>query len=256
MKRQYWQEKPVPPAAFLGNTGDGIRMAQRVGADLWHMWHYHGTYGLRHPDTEGYPYGIRVTRFPDWTPGMEADSEDTPALLLAMKSIRMPWIVVDRTGRRYMNEYPPYPNDTGHRPMAYFDPVTQSFPRIPSYLILDRHAFEQAVRQALRDYIRLDRLADNPLTACSLIRDLSGAVPECRGRALQDLLRRHCERLQSAPKTQPLYRVLHRTYLDPARNQALAAEALYLSERTYRRRLAEAVKSVTASLWAAENELA
>lgn len=142
MKRQYWQEKPVPPAAFLGNTGDGIRMAQRVGADLWHMWHYHGTYGLRHPDTERYPYGIRVTRFPDWTPGMEPESEDTPAFLLATKSLRMPWIAVDQAGRRYMNEYPPYPGDTGHRQMVHFDPVTQSFPRIPSYLIMDRHAFE------------------------------------------------------------------------------------------------------------------
>lgn len=121
---------------------------------------------------------------------------------------------------------------------------------------LDRDAFEQAVRQALRDYIRLDRLAGNPLTTCALVRGVSGAAPECRGRALQDLLRRHCERLQSTPKTLALYRVLHRTYLEPDRNQALAAEALYLSERTYRRRLAEAVKSVTASLWAAENELA
>lgn len=120
---------------------------------------------------------------------------------------------------------------------------------------LDRDVFEQAVRRALRDYVRLDRLADNPLTACAMVQEAVGAVPECRGRALQDLLRRHCQRLQAPPKTQPLYRVLHRTYLDPARNQALAAEALYLSERTYRRRLADAVKAVTASLWAAENGL-
>ena len=48
MKRQYWQEKPVLSAAFKGNTGDGIRMAADVGAaDLWHMWHYHGSYGLQ-----------------------------------------------------------------------------------------------------------------------------------------------------------------------------------------------------------------
>lgn len=144
MKRQYWQEKPVPlPAAFLGNTGDGIRMAQGVGADLWHMWHYHGTYGLRYPDPERYPYGIRLTRFPDWTPGLDAESEDVPAFLLATDSIRMPWIVLDQTGRRYMNEYPPYPGDTGHRSMANFDPVTQSFPRIPSHLIFDQNAFSK-----------------------------------------------------------------------------------------------------------------
>lgn len=142
LKLQYWQEKPVAPGAFPGNTGDGIRMAQAVGADLWHMWHYHGTYGLKHPDTDAYPYGMRVTRFPDWTPGLEQEKEDVPSFLLAMDSIAMPWIVVDQTGRRYMNEYPPYPGDTGHRHMAYFDPVTQSFPRLPSYMIFDAKAYE------------------------------------------------------------------------------------------------------------------
>lgn len=143
MKRQYWQEKPVPSAAFPGNTGDGIRMAQAAGADLWHMWHYHGTYGLRHPDTERYPYGIRLTRFRDWTPGIMQADDDVPAFLLATENARMPWIVVDQDGRRYMNEYPPYPGDTGHRHMTHFDPVTQSFPRIPSYLILDQKGFDR-----------------------------------------------------------------------------------------------------------------
>ncbi|MFW6024458.1 MAG: FAD-binding protein [Dichotomicrobium sp.] len=143
MKRQYWQEKPVAAAAFPGNTGDGIRMAQAAGADLWHMWHYHGTYGLRHPDTQSYPYGIRLTRFRDWTPGLLQDDEDVPAFLLATENAKMPWIVVDQHGRRYMNEYPPYPGDTGHRHMAHFDPVSQSFPRIPSYLVLDQKGFDR-----------------------------------------------------------------------------------------------------------------
>ena len=52
MQRQYWQINPVLSAAHRGNTGDGIKMATDVGADLWHMWHYHGTYGFRHPDPE------------------------------------------------------------------------------------------------------------------------------------------------------------------------------------------------------------
>ncbi len=142
MKVQYWQEKPVLPCAYLGNTGDGIRMAQAVGADLWHMWHYHGTYGLRHVDPR-YPYGIRLTRFRDWTPGNVLDAgSELPAFFTATNDVRMPWIVVDQSGRRYMNEYPPYPGDTGHRPMSQFDPVTQSFPRIPSYLVVDSTGFE------------------------------------------------------------------------------------------------------------------
>ena len=65
MQRQHWQEKPVLNAAYMGNTGDGIVMAQDVGAALWHMWHYHGVYGFKHPDPS-YPFGIRPKRLPDW----------------------------------------------------------------------------------------------------------------------------------------------------------------------------------------------
>ena len=70
MKRQYWEKTPVLTATSTANTGDGIRMAQDLGADLWHMWHYHGSYGFKHPDTR-YPVAIRVKRLPDWFPGDE-----------------------------------------------------------------------------------------------------------------------------------------------------------------------------------------
>ena len=63
MQRQFWQEKPVLNAAYMGNTGDGILMAQEVGAALWHMWHYHGVYGFKHSDP-AYPFGIRPKRLP------------------------------------------------------------------------------------------------------------------------------------------------------------------------------------------------
>ena len=125
MQMQYWQEKPVIYAAFRGNTGDGIRMAQDAGAALWHMWHYHGTYALKHPDPE-YPYGVRLKRLPDWVPG------DPPR-----EDVKVPWIIVDQHGRRFMNEYQPYMQDTSHRLMAQFDPLTQTYPRIPSFMILD-----------------------------------------------------------------------------------------------------------------------
>lgn len=125
MQRQYWQGKPVLTAASRGNTGDGIRMAQAVGADLWHMWHYHGSYAFRHPDDD-FPFALRTKRLPDWNP-LHKDTLD----------IKLAWIVVDQRGRRYMNEWPPYTQDTGWRPMELFDPETQTFPRIPSYLIAD-----------------------------------------------------------------------------------------------------------------------
>ena len=75
----------------MGNTGDGILMAQAVGAALWRMWHYHGVYGFKHPDP-AYPFGIRPKRLPDWIPGENARAD-----------VKMPWIIVDRSGRRYMS---------------------------------------------------------------------------------------------------------------------------------------------------------
>jgi succinate dehydrogenase/fumarate reductase flavoprotein subunit len=125
MQRQYWQEKPVLNAAYMGNTGDGIVMAQAVGAALWHMWHYHGVYGFKHPDP-AYPFGIRPKRLPDWIVGESARVD-----------VRVPWIIVDRSGRRYMNEYQPYTQDTTWRAMAIFDPQFMTYPRIPSYMIMD-----------------------------------------------------------------------------------------------------------------------
>jgi succinate dehydrogenase/fumarate reductase flavoprotein subunit len=49
----------------------------------------------------------------------------------------MPWILVDQNGRRFMSEQQPYTQDTLIRPMQYFDPLTQRFPRNPAFLICD-----------------------------------------------------------------------------------------------------------------------
>lgn len=134
MQQQYWQGMTARSAAFAGNTGDGIRMSQEVGADLWHMWHFHGSYGMRHSDPD-YPFAIRMKRFPDWQPGSPFPSD-----------VKMPWILVDQHGKRFMNEYDPYLQDTGARPFSFFDPQRQTMPRIPAWLIADengrkRHPF-------------------------------------------------------------------------------------------------------------------
>lgn len=124
MQRQYWQFHPVLPAATRGNTGDGIRMGQAVGADLCHMWHFHGSYGFRHTDPE-YVFGIRSKKLPDWTPGVMETS------------VAMSWILVNRDGERFMNEYEPYAHDTGHRPMDRYDPTTMRFPAMPAFMLFD-----------------------------------------------------------------------------------------------------------------------
>jgi len=114
---QYLQGKPFYSMAPLTHTGDGILMAQKVGAALWHMWHIHGAYGFKFPE---FPIAFRHPFSGARNP----------------KHI-MPWIVVDKFGIRYMNEYQPAPQDTGHRAMEIFDPDMPGYPRIPSFLIFD-----------------------------------------------------------------------------------------------------------------------
>lgn len=125
MQGQYWPGGPAWSAAYKYNTGDGIRMAVEMGADLWHMWHYHGCYGFPSPNPD-YPYGIRVKRLPDWRPG--ADTSHLPL---------MAWILLNKAGRRFMNEYEPYTHDTGARPLSVYDPALIDYPRNPAFLITD-----------------------------------------------------------------------------------------------------------------------
>jgi succinate dehydrogenase/fumarate reductase flavoprotein subunit len=128
IQRQHWVLKPVLSAAVDFNTGDGLRMGQAAGAGLWHMWHYHGSYGLKHPDPD-YKFGIRVKRLPDWNnaEGLRGD-------------VTMTWILLDQDGQRFMNEYEPYMQDTGHRPFEHYDTSRQKFPRVPAIMLLDAEA--------------------------------------------------------------------------------------------------------------------
>ena len=125
MKAQFLEGLPVLNASARNNTGDGIRMAQDLGAALWHMWHVHGAYGFKHSDP-AYPYGIRMKRFPDWFPG-EQDKV----------RLKMAWILLDADGRRFMCEYQPYTQDTGVRSLQVFDPLKQRFARNPAFMICD-----------------------------------------------------------------------------------------------------------------------
>jgi succinate dehydrogenase/fumarate reductase flavoprotein subunit len=138
-REQFWEGQPVLPAAARNNTGDGIIMAQDLGADLWHMWHFHGAYGFKAADPT-YPYAIRVKRLPDWVPnggGFVPRRDETGSIDAAQ--VKMAWILLDKAGRRFMNEYHPYLQDTAHRPLHHFDPTTQDYPRIPAYLICDEN---------------------------------------------------------------------------------------------------------------------
>ncbi|MBI2858557.1 MAG: FAD-binding protein [Chloroflexi bacterium] len=95
-----------------GNTGDGIRMAQEVGAALWHMNGLSCSIGYKVPDFD-YPFNHRIRTGE--------------------------YIYVDQNGRRFVNEA-----GTDVHAMAFafchLDHKTLKYPRIPSYVIFDEVA--------------------------------------------------------------------------------------------------------------------
>jgi succinate dehydrogenase/fumarate reductase flavoprotein subunit len=138
MQAQYWQGKPVYHNGFWGNTGDGQRAASAAGADSWHMWQYHGTYGFRMP--EG--YAVRLKGANVWLP----TDPDTAHSLRPLHHI-----VVDQQGKRFMNEYPPYITDTGHRPLELYSAERVKYDRIPAYFISDETGRQQGPWASVRN---------------------------------------------------------------------------------------------------------
>jgi hypothetical protein len=105
---------------------------------------------------------------------------------------------------------------------------------------LGRDAFEEAVRTALRDINRPDRLSANALSGTAL-------APDVKTSLLTGIAR-----LGDEPKGEPLRRVLERTYLCGTPSQEAAAEVLGLPFSTYRRYLARATARLVELLWAVE----
>lgn len=128
MKLNYLGAYPVHFWGSTSNTGDGIRMAQDVGADLWHMNCCSASVMAKFPD---YPIGF-FPQFggPLWLSHvMDGSTDPEPA----------GYIVVDRNGRRFINE-----NTLGAKihcayyEFALYDSQRLLFPRVPSFWIFDQ----------------------------------------------------------------------------------------------------------------------
>jgi hypothetical protein len=103
---------PIYAAGNPGNRGDGLRMAQKAGADLWHMNAVSSSLGIKVPDFEpGFLVMIG-------TPGH---------------------IIVDRNARRFVNERG-IEQHAGLLAVDHYDTQTLTYPRIPCYLIFDETA--------------------------------------------------------------------------------------------------------------------
>jgi hypothetical protein len=112
---------------------------------------------------------------------------------------------------------------------------------------LGREQFQDAVRAALRDYTRVEKLATNPLCATRLA--CCESTTMAKAVTLQAKLREAAAALQSNPKDLKLYRALWHTYFEPLATQERVAERLGLPFSTYRHHLARGIDSVGAWLW-------
>ena len=115
---------------------------------------------------------------------------------------------------------------------------------------LTRSDFGDAVRGALRHYVRVDLLAGNALLHTQLLKP--SASGPATPRALKALIAETADTLFANERDQKLYRVLELTYFNPVPKQEAAAAQLGMSFGTYRRHLASAVDRLTEWLWRQE----
>ena len=112
LKANYLKGYPYYSLGSPGNTGDGVRMAQRVGADLWHMAGVSCPVGFKAPEFEA-------------------------AFIVKPPSNR--YLFVDQTGKRFVSETDIHAYNFL---VDIFDPHTLTFPRIPCFLLFDQTARE------------------------------------------------------------------------------------------------------------------
>lgn len=137
---------------------------------------------------------------------------------------------------------PPH-GSTSWNPESSAHPAHTALQPTPVLVALIEDAFADAVRAALRDIPRPDRLRHNPLTSSRVVRD---AGPEA---TLADVLRQAHAALPDDPRTENARRTLDRTYFHGATYQEAAAEVLHMAFSTYRRHLKAGVDALTSTLW-------
>ncbi|HMA97728.1 MAG TPA: FAD-dependent oxidoreductase [Polyangiaceae bacterium] len=114
MQAQYLPAWPVFCQGSPGNTGDGIKMALKAGAALWHM-----NNSLAHV-------------------GCFVSDPTDPRTIPIPLSLGNNAILVDRFGARFMNEKRQERHGFGHKEyLFFFDGLKQAFSRIPCYGVFD-----------------------------------------------------------------------------------------------------------------------
>lgn len=106
---------PIYSLGCPGNRGDGIRMAQKAGAGLWHMNGVSCTFGIKVPE---FPSALGMTLRP------------------------AAHIFVDRKGRRFVNERD-IETHAALLAVDHYDAHALMYPRIPFYAVFDEEGRRQ-----------------------------------------------------------------------------------------------------------------
>jgi hypothetical protein len=140
------------------------------------------------------------------------------------------------------------------RELSFTPPAVAPPPIAEPLVILSQAEFEDAVRDALHDYVRPAGFMGNPLLQSRLVMEQAGIQASAAKRAstLRALLKEAAESLQASPREAKLYRALYHTYLQPAPTQEQAAEMLDLPFSTFRRHLKAGITRLTETLWLKE----
>lgn len=115
----------------------------------------------------------------------------------------------------------------------------------PVLVALGRDDFAHAVRVALKDLARPDRLAESPLRRARVVHDTGGEA----GDAVERTIRAAWAQVVVTPRTERARRALERTYLHGEVSQEAAAEVLGLPFSTYRRQLTMGIGLLVDQLW-------
>lgn len=119
LRRNYLKAEPIYFYGNPGNSGDGVRLAQSVGADLWHMNQMVGRGVARFVDDEGVEQIFQLRISP---PG---------------------YVITDAHGRRFASEQPQAESKHAYyHHLIVYDPDANEYPRIPSYWFFDRRRIE------------------------------------------------------------------------------------------------------------------
>lgn len=128
IQQQHLPGWPMYGRGSTYNTGDGIRMAQQAGADLWHMNNALAGVGA-----------------------ILVDDDDLGRVPVSV-SMRAPYILTDQQGKRFMNESVRGRHGLGEKEhLIFFDTLnTQTFTRIPCYAILDSRVLTRPLSSSMK----------------------------------------------------------------------------------------------------------